>query len=312
MNKLFYISALACMLTVTACSDNDSYSIPIQETIYIDYASTDNNIIEPTSPNGFGARIISNTYNNGIGTIRFGSTVTAIGEKAFYNCSTLRAIALPLRVRSIDDSAFSGCDNLEGITIPASVVDIGDGAFAYCNNLEVFNGRYSTLDGRCLILGRTLVAFAPDGLTTYTIADGVTEIGGSAFEGAQSLASIGIPATVSDIDERAFAYCLSLDNITIPQGVTELDPSTFEGCSSLATVILPASLREIDSQVFKGCTALQDIYCRATTPPEIASGTFDDMLSTAKIYVPSSAVAEYQNANNWNNYASQIEAYDFE
>ena len=268
--KNFIILLIASLsLTCTACSDSDSPSIPIAETILIEYISTDSQIITPTSVNGFGARLVSNTYKDGMGTISFASPVTAIGERAFWNCTTLQAINIPLRVRAINDSAFGGCENLEGITIPASVMDIGDGAFAYCNNLEVFNGKFSTLDGRCLIIGRKLVAFAPDGLTTYNIPDGVIEIAGGAFEGCQSLASVGIPTTVTDIDERAFAYCLSLDNITVPNGVTELDPSTFEGCTTLATVILPASLREIDARVFAGCTALTNIYCRATTPPEI-------------------------------------------
>lgn len=312
MKYLSYCIVLLGLCAMVRCSDSDSPAIPVAETIKIEYVSTDNQIVKPASANGFGARLVSNSYENGVGTISFASAVTAIGERAFWNCTTLRAIALPLRVRSINDEAFSGCGNLEGLTIPPSVVDIGDSAFAYCNNLEVFNGKYSTMDGRCLIIGRTLVAFAPDGLTTYTIADGVTEIGGGAFEGAQSLASVGIPATVSDIDERAFAYCLSLDNITIPSGVTELDPSTFEGCSALATVLLPATLREIDARVFYGCTALQDIYCRASTPPEIATGTFDYMSPTAVIYVPTSAVEAYKSARNWENYASHIEGYEFE
>lgn len=312
MKNLSVFTLLLLAIAIVGCSDSDSPTIPISETIHIEYVSTDNQIVTPASANGFGARLISNTYEQSLGTITFASPVTAIGERAFWNCTTLQAIALPLRVRSIDDSAFSGCSNLGGINIPPSVMDVGNGAFAYCNNLEIFNGKYSTIDGRCLIIGRTLVAFAPAGLTTYTIPDGVREIGGGAFEGAQSLAGIGIPATVTDIDERAFAYCLSLDNITIPSGVTELDPSTFEGCSALATVILPATLKEIDARVFYGCTALQDIYCRATTPPEIAAGTFDNIQSTAKIYVPTSALTAYQAAHNWDNYASHIEGYEFE
>ena len=312
MKRLSYLALLLGGCLAMGCSDSDSPTIPVAETIKIEYVSTDNQLVKPSSANGFGARLVSNTYENGVGSMTFASAVTAIGERAFWNCTTLRAIALPLRVRSINDEAFSGCENLEGLTIPPSVMDIGDSAFAYCNNLEVFNGKFATIDGRCLIIGRTLVAFAPDGLTTYTIADGVTEIGGGAFEGAQSLASVGIPATVSDIDERAFAYCLSLDNITIPSGVTELDPSTFEGCSSLATVILPSTLREIDARVFYGCSALQDIYCRAATPPEIATGTFDAMLPTAKIYVPTASLSAYQSARNWENYAEHIEGYEFE
>jgi hypothetical protein len=311
--KNFNFTLIAALsLTCIACSDSDSLTIPITETTLIEYISTDSQIITPTSVNGFGARLVSNTYTEGLGTMSFSSAVTAIGERAFWNCTTLQAIKIPLRVRAINDSAFAGCENLETITIPASVMDIGNGAFAYCNNLELFNGKFSTLDGRCLIIGRKLVAFAPDGLATYNIPDGVIEIAGGAFEGCQSLASVGIPTTVSDIDERAFAYCLSLDNITVPSGVTELDASTFEGCTTLATVILPATLKEIDTRVFAGCTALTSIYCRATTPPEIATGTFDDISAEAKIFVPTASLSAYQTAPNWDNYSTQIQGYEFE
>lgn len=312
MKNLLYLLTCGLLAGAISCSDSDSPSIPITETTNIEYISTDGLIVTPTSPNGFGARLISNTYEKGIGTMNFASSVTAIGSRAFWNCKTLKAIEIPLRVRSIEDSAFGGCDNLEGIYIPASVMDIGDGAFAYCNNLESFDGKFSTIDGRCLIIGRTLVAFAPAGANTYTIADGVTEIGAGAFEGCESITSIGIPATVKDIDERAFAYCLSLDNITIPSGVTEIDPSTFEGCSTLTTIILPATLKEIDTKAFAECTAMKNIYCKATIPPEIAIGTFDNITSDATIYVPSSAVTNYQTAPNWDNYSSQIVGYNFE
>lgn len=312
MKHIFQIALLFASALAIGCdnSSDNPLSTPTNAKL-IGYVSTDSQVITPTNPNGFGARILSNTYNNGIGTISFSNAVTAIGERAFWQCTTLQEITLPDRIRDIEDSAFGGCTNLTGITIPAHVTEIGDGAFAYCDNLSAFYGNIATVDNRCLVIGTTLEAFAPAGLTTYSIFDGVTEIGGGAFEGADNIVGISLPNSINEIDERAFAYCLGLTSITIPTGVTEIEPSTFEGCSALNSVILPNTITQIDIMAFSGCTSLQNIYCPATTPPRIAAGTFSDITTTAIIYVPAAAVTAYKTAAGWKDYADAIVGYDF-
>lgn len=313
MKKIYFLLTLIASTFIAACGDDNTenpFNTPA-EAKKIEYISTDGQIITPTSPNGFGARIMSNSYTNSLGTIQFGSAVTAIGYQAFLGCTTLQGIKIPSRVRDIEDSAFSGCTNIVEVTIPGSVTEIGDGAFAYCSNLGAFFGKFSTPDNRCLVVGRSLEAFAPAGLTTYAIPDGVVEIGGSAFEGCEVLTSIAIPSSVREIDDRAFAKCLALTSITIPSGVTEISTSTFDGCTALTSVVLPATINEIDALAFKGCTALQSIYCAATTPPRITSGTFDSVAASAIIYVPTTAVTAYKAASNWIAYSSKIVGYEF-
>lgn len=310
MKHFLYLFSICALLLAVSCDDDDSGNAPA-ETKIIEYISTDGLIITPTSPNGFGARLLSNTYQEGLGTMTFGSAVTAIGYRAFFNCTTLQAISIPTRVRDIDEEAFSGCSNLQSVTLPDNVTEIGDGAFAYCDNLGAFASKFATADGRCLVVEGSLEAFAPAGITTYTIPPGVTEIGGGAFEGCKVLTSISLPATVKDIDERAFANCLSLASIDIPAGVSEVSTSTFEGCTALSNVILPASITEIESSSFKGCAALQSIYCAATTPPQLAAATFDDVAAAATIYVPTASVEKYKAAAVWSNYSSKIVGYEF-
>lgn len=313
MKKFISILSVCSLLFLVGC-DDDNPENPLNtpaEAKIIEYASTDGQIVTPTSPNGFGARLLSNTYEKGEGVIKFGSAVTAIGYRAFLNCTTLQAVIIPPRVRDIEELAFSGCDNLLEVTIPSSVTEIGDGAFAYCENLGGFLGKFSTPDNRCLVMRGSLVAFAPAGLTTYTIPDGITEIEGSAFEGCETLTSIALPPTLREIDDRAFANCLTLSSLTIPSGLVEINTSTFEGCTALTTILLPATVKEIDPMAFKGCSALQSIYCAASRPPRIAVGSFDDIAADAVIYVPASAVATYQSAAVWSTYSSKIVGYEF-
>ena len=60
------------------------------------------------------------------------SSVTSIGDWAFYDCSSLTSINIPNSVTSIGTFAFYGCSALTSITIPNSVTSIGSYAFSDC------------------------------------------------------------------------------------------------------------------------------------------------------------------------------------
>ena len=60
------------------------------------------------------------------------SSVTSIGDWAFYDCSSLTSINIPNSVTSIGTFAFYGCSALTSITIPNSVTSIGSYAFQSC------------------------------------------------------------------------------------------------------------------------------------------------------------------------------------
>lgn len=57
------------------------------------------------------------------------STVTKIGDYAFYNCTDLTSIELPSGVTSLGNNAFQGCTNLSSLTLPSGVKEIGLSAF---------------------------------------------------------------------------------------------------------------------------------------------------------------------------------------
>lgn len=68
-----------------------------------------------------------------------GMNVTAIGNQAFYNCSSLTSVKIPNSVTIIGNEAFYGCSSLTSVTISNSVTSIGSLAFNSCNSLTSIN-----------------------------------------------------------------------------------------------------------------------------------------------------------------------------
>lgn len=142
------------------------------------YTSTDGKIVTPYSSNVFGANIVSNTYENGKGVIKFDAPVTSIGEKAFYYCDNLKSVTIPDGVTSIGSYAFQSCSSLTSVTIGDGVTKIGSGAFRKCSSLK-----------------------------KVTIPKRVTRIGSSAFFDCSSLVTVYCkPTTPPTIGSDMFWY----------------------------------------------------------------------------------------------------------
>lgn len=124
-------------------------------------------------------------------------SVEEIGPQCFVDCRSLREIVIPESVTLINSSAFVACSSLRTIHIPENT-RIGSGVFDSCTSLESFTGHYASADGRCLIVNGWVEAFAPAGLTKYTIPDNATAIG-QCFMYLQELEELTIPSTVNYI-----------------------------------------------------------------------------------------------------------------
>ncbi|MCQ2302623.1 MAG: leucine-rich repeat domain-containing protein [Bacteroidales bacterium] len=281
MKRFFFLFAiLCCTMAANAQTQPDNE---------IWYTSTDGQVVYPNNTHAFGATILSNTYQNGKGVIKFNGTATSIGDEAFWNCLTLNGITIPNSVINFGSYAFTNCPNLTDIAIPNAVESIGNYAFAYT------------------------------GLTNITIPSSVTSIVMTAFQSCPNLTTMIVEHGNTVYDSRNNCNAIietgtntlisGCKNSVIPSGVTSIGNYAFRSCT-LASITIPNSVTTIGMRAFYGCTALEYIIFMPDTPPSFLPDCFEDCSKLSIIYVPEEAVNTYK--DKLSSYADIIKAINIE
>ena len=220
-------------------------------------------------------------------------TVWLIGEDAFYCCYNLKTVKLPESLLEIGSYAFSFCNSMENIDIPKNVGYIYPTSLSNCTGLKSIsvaleNEYYKSIDGNLYSKdGETLITYAP-GKTenSFTVLNGVTQIGEYCFSDAINLVNITLPSSLKSIGRYAFNSCLSLKTITVPEGVEYIGDDAFCNCSALVEIVLPSTITRIESWTFEYCESLSSI-----TIPEgityIGYDAFYHCTSLEEIILPS-------------------------
>ncbi|GHV65079.1 hypothetical protein FACS1894199_04880 [Bacteroidia bacterium] len=241
-------------------------------------------------------------YCSSLASVTIPEGVTTIGSYAFYVCTSLASVTIPSSVTSIGSWAFYNCTSLASVTIPSSVTTIGGVAFSDCSslteiNVDAANANYVSVDGVLFNNTKTTLIQYPAGKqdAAYTIPSGVTTIGGRAFRGCTSLASVTIPSSVTTIGERAFDNCTSLASVTIPSSVTHIGLQAFRDCTSLASVTIPEGVTTIGERAFDNCTSLASVTIPSSVTT-IGTYVFYNCTSLASVTIGSGVTTIGSNA----------------
>ena len=140
-------------------------------------------------------------------------------------------------------------------------------------------------------------------LTSVTIPNSVTTIGGSAFSGCSALTSVTIPNSVTKIDNHTFEYCSTLTSINIPNSVTAIEEDAFRDCTNLQKVNIGNSVKIIEMSAFNNCTSITQISSEAVVPPTCELDAFASInKSKCKLIVPKNSLDAYKQADQWKDF----------
>lgn len=142
-------------------------------------------------------------------------------------------------VTSVPSRAFSGMYNLTTLSIPASMQYIQTGnpsLFANARSLSTITaaagGTYSVQDG-VLFTADTLVFYPSTKTdTTYTIPEGIKNIGAYAFQFTQNLTALTLPESLKTIGDNALTL-LKLQTLHIPKNVSGIHKYAFPFTNAL-------------------------------------------------------------------------------
>ncbi|MDD5183671.1 MAG: leucine-rich repeat protein [Paludibacter sp.] len=264
--------------------------------------------------------------NYSLATVKLPSTITVIGDYAFYLSGALTDIVIPNTVTNIGNTAFGYCNALVNVTLPTNLSSIGNSTFMGCG----FSG---------ILIPNSVKTIGTNGfgscknLKSVDIPNSVTSISNSAFENCITLTELTIGNSVKTIDNSAFRACTSLANVFIPNSVTTLSGFAFATCSNLKTVhlsdslvsigyycfyqcpkltdiIIPSSVTTIGYWAFNSCTGLKSITVNSDIPLDVSSSgsvfTGVDM-TICILNVPFGAKSAYASANQWKDFSNIVE-----
>lgn len=244
------------------------------------------------------------------------STVIAVGNDAFYGCSSLRRVVFcdsqstiqlgvymygrgnssyytsmfigtPLESLYIGRNfettntsskyLFTGCSNLKHVEIGGYCTSLPKRSFYQCGSLKEFEG-----GSRLESIGEEALCDCTS-LTSITIPDAVTAIGASAFSGCSNLESVVCSNSVTTIGQSAFMNCKRLTLYDMPNSVTTIGSNTFKGCSNLTTIVIPDAVTSIGEYAFSGCSGMTSITIGSTVR-EIGAYAFSQCTNVKEIH----------------------------
>ena len=208
--------------------------------------------------------------STGIRSVKLPSTIISIGSLAFAN-ESLVSCNIPASVKYIaHNNPWRGCFHIMNMDIQSKNFIIKDGIL-YSSDFRIVYGAIYwksvfNIDNR----SKKICANAFCGcesLQSVTIPNSVTNIGDGAFRWCNSLQSITIPNSVTSIGDYAFWLCKSLKSVTIPNSVTSIGDGAFILCESLQSVTISNSVTSIGNKAFFLCESLQSV----TIPNSVTS-----------------------------------------
>ena len=156
-----------------------------------------------------------------LSTVSFGNSLTSIPKYAFYNCE-ISSIDLPSSVTEIGEYAFYQNTALTSANLGTSVTTIGEYAFYNASNLK-------NLEMGNVIESIGEYCFYGSGLESISLPNSVTSIGQYALAYSSTLKSVTLSNSVNSIGDYALANNTGLTSVTFGNGCKTLPTAILSG-----------------------------------------------------------------------------------
>lgn len=325
LSIVFALALLVQLLPLSAIPANAwgelklSYTIENGEvTITGSNEPTDGVITIPETIEGYPVTAIAKSaffFKTIVHSVTIPSTVTRIGQDAFYYCESLENVyisdlsawckiefdgsratpmcyasnlylngelltdlTIPEDITQLIDYTFYGCERLINVTVPETVSNVGYYSFSKCTNLS----NVTLSDGLQRIDDRAFLDCTA--LEEITIPESVTEIGNYAFA-ASGLTSFTVPESITEIGNGLFSDCRNLTTVNIHDGVNKIGWAAFTRCSSLTNITIPDGVTQIQDGLFEGCISLTAITIPDTVT-SIKPRAFESCIRLTSVTIP--------------------------
>ena len=238
-------------------------------------------------------------YNGWQAFVEIPDTVTAIGDEAFKNNTSMVSVSIPDGVKSIGDSAFYGCTSLLGVVIPDSVEKIGRYAFQKCSKLA---SAYLPVNEKFTVIN-TGTFYECMSLKEIIVPDNIVKIEFDAFYNCRNLKNIDLSKNLITVGYNVFGNCKSISKIEIPKSLKNFDSTwgsgtntkygVFGGCSNLKTVKFEEGSTIVCPALFMGCDGIEEIELPDTIA-KIGNSAFKSCKNLNKVII-SESVTEIDN-----------------
>jgi len=275
---------------------------------------TDKELIIPGTYKGLPVTSIANRafYNKSIISVVIQNGITTIGQEAFYHCQKLSSVTIPESVVTIYEKAFYECTQLVEVinysTIDMYKYNTSNGWLTWYA-LEVHNGPsklqnvddclfYKTNDQCYLVtyIGNATQLTLPNYSDEYVIYS-------NAFYKNNTITSLIIPDSVTEIMYYAFSQCEKLTNVDFGSGLKEIGSWAFVNCNNFKKIILPDGLLSIGEGSFGG-----GLKSYVIIPNSVTEIGYEAFYSVGTVYCETRSKPSGWSSNWYSNFntASQV------
>ena len=231
------------------------------------------------------------------------NTAQKIGVRAFYGCTNLESVDMP--IDTICDYAFCG-SAIKSFEGTSALKYIGEGAFACTNNM-------TTVDlGSCT--GLTVIpkyAFAQKAFSssqsalsahdTVNLPNSVTTIGKEAFYD-NTFTAFKFPANLLKIESGAFNYSNLAGEVELPYGITTIEEDALSTWN-VTKIVLPSTVTTVHSRFITDhnrTTPFRALSINLKTPLVFSNEGEDIFVTYQKLeYIPDTICVPVNYVDAW-------------